>query len=241
MSEILIIHTADGDFSAYVARPVAKVAPAVLVLHEVFGVNADIKQTCDELAAQGFLAIAPDLYWRQEPGVSLSMWSDEEWKKGLALYSAYDRNQGVKDIMVTVEAARRMPGSSGKVAVMGFCLGGLMAFLTNARGEVDSAVAFHGGDTEKYLDESAAIKAPLLMHLAEEDEFISKDAQAAIKVSLADKSNVVIYSYPGCNHAFARHTGLHFNPAAAAQAYARTWRFLRESLARAELAPQAAY
>jgi len=240
MSETLIIHTADGDFSAYVARPAAKAAPAVLVLHEVFGVNADIKQTCDELAAQGFLAIAPDMYWRQEPGVSLSMWSDEEWKKGLGLYAAYDRDQGVKDIMVTVEAARRMPGSSGKVAVMGFCLGGLMAFLTNARGEVDSAVAFHGGDTEKYLDESPAIKAPMLMHLAEEDEFISKDAQAAIKASLAGKSNVVIYSYPGCNHAFARHTGLHYNPTAAAQAYARTWKFLGESLASAELAPQAA-
>jgi carboxymethylenebutenolidase len=231
MSETLTIHTNDGDFSAYVARPAAKTAPAVLVLHEVFGVNADMRMTCDELAAKGFLAIAPDLFWRQEPGVSLSMWSDEEWKKGLALYTAYDRNQGVIDILAAVEAARRMAGSSGKVAVMGFCLGGLMAFLTSARGAVDAAVAYHGGDTESYLDEASAIRSPMLMHLAEEDEFISKDAQARIKAALAGKPNVQVYSYPGCNHAFARHTGAHYHAAAAALANGRTRDFLADTLA----------
>jgi carboxymethylenebutenolidase len=231
MSETLTIQTNDGDFGAYVARPAAKIAPAVLVLHEVFGVNADMRMTCDELAAKGFLAIAPDLFWRQEPGVSLSMWSDEEWKKGLALYTAYNRDQGVRDILATVEAARRVPGSSGKVAVMGFCLGGLMAFLTTARGSVDAAVAYHGGDTESYLEEAPAITAPMLMHLAEEDEFISKVAQARIKAALTGKPNAKVYSYAGCNHAFARHTGLHYNAAAAALANGRTWDFLADRLA----------
>ncbi|THD60571.1 dienelactone hydrolase family protein [Phenylobacterium sp.] len=234
MSDTLIIHTADGDFSAYVARPTSKTAPVVIVLHEVFGVNADIKQTCEELAAKGFLAIAPDLFWRQEPGVSLSMWSDAEWQKGVALYTAYDRDQGVKDIQAAIEAARLMPGSSGKVAIQGFCLGALMGFLTSARGQVDAVVAYHGGDTEKYLDEAPAIKAPMLMHLAEEDEFISKPAQAAIKAALAGKSNVEVFSYPGCNHAFARHTGLHYDAKAAALANGRTWAFLADRLALAK-------
>ena len=130
MRQSLTVHTPDGDFQAYVARPSAATAPVVVVLHEVFGVNDDMRMTCDELAAKGFLAIAPDLFWRQEPGVDLSAWSEPEWKKGLALYTAYDRDQGVKDIQAAVDAARVMPGSSGKVAVMGFCLGGLMAFLT---------------------------------------------------------------------------------------------------------------
>lgn len=230
MSETLPIRSADGDFRAYVARPDAQRAAAVVVLHEIFGVNADMRMWCDELAAKGFLAICPDLFWRQEPGVELNTWSEAEWKKGLALYSAYDRDAGVRDVRATVEAARQMSGASGKVAVMGFCLGGLMAFLTAARGTVDAAVAYHGGDTESYLGEAPAIQAPILMHLAEEDEFISKDAQARIKTALAGRDNAQVYSYPGCHHAFARHTGLHYDAAAAALANSRTWTFLAEHL-----------
>ncbi len=231
MRQSLTVHTPDGDFQAYVARPGAATAPVVVVLHEVFGVNDDMRMTCDELAAKGFLAIAPDLFWRQEPGVDLSAWSEPEWKKGLALYAAYDRDQGVKDIQAAVDAARVMPGSSGKVAVMGFCLGGLMAFLTAARGSVDAVVAYHGGDTEKYLDEASAVTAPLLMHLAEEDEFITKDAQARIKAAFAGLPNAQIHGYPHRNHAFARHTGAHYHAADAALANGRTWTFLAEKLA----------
>lgn len=230
MSETLTIHSADGDFRAYVVRPEAQMAPAVVVLHEIFGVNTDMRMWCDELAAKGFLAICPDLFWRQEPGVELNTWSDAEWKRGLALYSAYDRDAGVRDVVATVEAARQMSGASGKVAIMGFCLGGLLAFLTAARGTVDASVAYHGGDTESYLGEAPAIQDPMLMHLAEEDEFISKEAQARIKAALAGKDNVQIYSYPGCNHAFARHTGLHYDAAAAALANGRTWTFLADRL-----------
>lgn len=231
MSQSITIQTPDGGFQAYVARPDAARAPVVLVLHEVFGVNDDMRLTCDELAAKGFLAVAPDLFWRQEPGVDLNAWSEEEWRKGLALYLAYDRDQGVKDILAAVAAARTLPGASGKVAVMGFCLGGLMAFLTAARGEVDAVVAYHGGDTEKYLDEAAAVSAPLLMHLAEEDEFISKDAQARIKAAFAASPNATIHSYPDRNHAFARHTGAHYHAADAALANGRTWAFLARALA----------
>jgi len=230
MKDRITIEGRDGAFDAYIARPKALPAPAVVVLQELFGVNADIRKTCDEMAEQSFIAVAPDLFWRQEPGVDLNHWSDAEWKKGLALYAGYNRNKGVLDIADTAHAAGQLDGTSGKVAVMGFCLGGLMAFLTVARAKIDAAVAYHGGDTEKYLDEAGGITAPMLMHLAEEDEFISKEAQAKIKAALADRPNVEIYSYPGCNHAFARHTGTHYNAAAAAMANRRTWQFLRDRL-----------
>jgi carboxymethylenebutenolidase len=230
MKDHITIEGRDGAFAAYTARPEALPAPAVVVLQELFGVNADIRKTCDELAGQGFIAVAPDLFWRQEPGVDLNHWSEAEWKKGLALYAAYDRNKGVLDIVDTAHAARQLDGASGKVGVMGFCLGGLMAFLTAARTKIDAAVAYHGGDTEKYLDEAGGITAPMLMHLAEEDEFISKEAQAKIKAALADKPNVEIYSYPGCKHAFARHTGTQYDAAAATKANGRTWQFLRDRL-----------
>jgi carboxymethylenebutenolidase len=230
MKDHITIEGRDGAFGAYMARPKTLPAPAVVVLQEIFGVNADIRKICDELAEQGFLAVAPDLFWRQEPGLDLNHWSDAEWKKGLALYAAYDRDKGVRDIVTTAHAAGQLEGASGKVGVMGFCLGGLMTFLTAAREKIDAAVAYHGGETEKYLNEADKITAPMLMHLAEKDEFISKEAQTEIKAALSNKPNVEIYSYPGCNHAFARHTGTHYNAAAAAKANGRTWQFLHDHL-----------
>ncbi|WP_245424183.1 dienelactone hydrolase family protein [Methylovirgula sp. 4M-Z18] len=203
----------------------------MVVLQELFGVNTDIRATCDELATQGFVAVAPDLFWRQEPGVDLSVTSDTDWQHGLRLYQAYDRDAGVGDIRDTIDAAGKLSDCTGKVAVLGYCLGALMAFLTAARhGGVDAVVAYHGGDTEKYLDETGGIRAPLLMHLAEEDEYISKPAQAEIKAALASKPNATVYSYPGQNHAFSRHNGRHYNAAAAALAHNRTYEFLHQKL-----------
>jgi carboxymethylenebutenolidase len=223
LSNHLDVTTPDGAFSAYVASRGAASAPAIVVLHEVFGVNADLRETCHELADKGYIAICPDLFWRQEPGVDLSHWTEAEWKKGLALYSAYDFDAGVSDVADTVAAARTLDGASGKVGVMGFCLGGLMTFLTAARENVDCAVAYYGGGTENHLSESDAVTVPMLMHLGEEDEFISKDAQRKIKEAFTGNPHVEIHSYPGCSHAFARHTGVHYDPAAASIANGRTW------------------
>jgi carboxymethylenebutenolidase len=230
MDNRIVIEAPDGTFGAYIARPTSIAAPAVVVLQELFGVNADIQATCDELAAHGFIAIAPDLFWRQEPGVDLDVTSEESWQHGLRLYTAFDRDTGVRDVMETVRTAIELKESSGKVALLGFCLGALMVFITTARYEVDAAVAYHGADTEKYLTEVDGLQAPLLMHLGEEDEFISKQAQAEIKAALARKANATVYSYPGQRHAFARHNGTHYNAAAAALANARTREFLHQHL-----------
>src|SRR3984957_16442117 len=174
MENQIVVGPPNETFRAYISRPTKIPAPGVVVLQELFGVNADIRATCDELAAEGFIAIAPDLFWRQEPGVDLGVTSAADWQHGLRLYAAYDRDAGVKDIMETVRAAVELPESTGKVALQGYCLGALMAFITAARNEVDAAVAYHGADTEKYLSEVGGLDAPLLMHLGEEDEFISK-------------------------------------------------------------------
>src|ERR1700722_14745068 len=125
-----------------------------------------------------------------------------------------------------------MPECTGRIAVLGYCLGALMTFLTAVRHRVDAAVAYHGGDTEKYLGEVGGLHATLLMHLGEEDEFISKSAQAQIKAALAGKANATIYSYPGQHHAFSRHNGAHYNAAAAALAHRRTNEFLHQQLRR---------
>jgi carboxymethylenebutenolidase len=230
MENQIVIESPGAKFHAYISRPAKLPAPAVVVLQELFGVNADIRATCDELAQQGFVAIAPDLFWRQEPDVDLDVRSETDWQHGLRLYGAYDRDAGARDIAQTIRAAAKLPGSTGKVALQGYCLGALMVFITAARHEVDAAVAYHGGDTEKYLGEVGGLRAPLLMHLGEEDEFISKTAQTQIKAALAKKPNATVYSYPGQRHAFSRHNGLHYNAAAATLANGRTNEFLNQYL-----------
>ena len=231
MMDHITVKGQGGTFAAYIARPKTSPAPAVVVLQELFGVNADIRKTCDALAEQGFFAAAPDLFWRQEPGVDLNVTSDGDWQHGLRLYSAYDRDAGVRDIKDTIDAARSLPECNGKVALLGYCLGALMVFMTAVRNDgIDAAVWYHGADTDKYLGEVDGLHAPILMHLAEEDEFISKPAQAAIKAALAKKPNAIVYGYPGQYHAFSRHNGAHYNAAAAALAHERTYEFLNQHL-----------
>lgn len=230
MKNRISINGRNGAFGAYIALPETAPAPAVIVLHEVFGVNADIRKTCDELAEQGFIAVAPDLFWRQEPDVDLSVTSESDWQHGLRLYQAYDRDAGVKDVKDTADTVAKLAPCTGNVGVLGYCLGGLMTFLTAVRHGVDAAVVYHGGDTEKYLGEVDGLHGPLLMHLGEEDEFISRPAQAEIKAALAKKPKAIIYSYPGQRHAFARHNGAHYNAAAARLANTRTSEFLNQQL-----------
>src|SRR5271169_4971658 len=230
MGDRITIEGQDGAFNAYIARPKILPAATVVVLQELFGVNADIRNTCDELAEQGFVAVAPDLFWRQEPGVDLSLKSEADWQHGLRLYQAYDRDAGVRDIKDTLDAVAKLPDCTGKIAIQGYCLGALMTFLTAVRCRVDAAVAYHGADTEKCLGEVDNLHAPLLMHLGEEDEFISTAAQAQIKAALAGRLDATVCSYPGQHHAFARHNGAHYDAAAATLANGRTAEFLHRHL-----------
>jgi carboxymethylenebutenolidase len=226
----MTVGTAGGTFSAYVAVPEVLPAPAIVVVQEIFGVNADLRDTCDELATQGYIAASPDLFWRMEPGVDMSDQTEAEWKKGFALYTAFDYEAGVGDISATMHAVQTMPGATGKVGLMGYCLGGLMTFLTSARKGADASVVYYGGNTEKHLDEAGAIRNPLLMHLGEEDEYISKDAQRAIIEALRHNHFSEVLTYPGCSHAFARHRGTHYAARAAALANARTAEFFERHL-----------
>lgn len=150
-----------------------------------------MRETCDELAAQRYGALCPDLFWRMEPGVELSAFNDAEWRRGLALYQAFDINQGVEDVATALAFARELPGASGKVGVMGFCLGGLLTFLTAARLGADAAVAYYGGGTERYVWEGRKLSTPLMLHLAEEDEFISKSAQTEFRDMLSSAATRV--------------------------------------------------
>jgi carboxymethylenebutenolidase len=230
MGETTSISTPDGAFSAYVARPAADTAPAVVVIQEIFGVNKVMRDITDGLAAQGYLAICPDLFWRIEPGIDITDQSKAEWDKAFALFNAFDVDQGVKDIQATITTVRADRQCSGKVGAVGFCLGGKLAFLAATRTDVDAAVGYYGVGLEGVVGEAEKLTRPLMLHIAEEDGFVPREAQAIIKQALKDHPSVEIHSYPGRDHAFAREGGQHYDAGDAKLAGGRTLQFFERTL-----------
>jgi carboxymethylenebutenolidase len=224
------ISTADGRFFAYVAEPEAGPAGSVVVIQEIFGVNAAMRATCDWLASMGFIAICPDLFWRIEPRVDISDKTDAEWQKAFALFNAFDQEKGIFDLKATLAAARKLPGGNGRAGTIGFCLGGRLAFMMAARSDADVNVSYYGVGLEGLLAEAGAITRPLLMHIAENDKFVPKDAQAKILEGVAGKSSITAHVYPGVDHAFARVDGIHYDARAATIANGRTAELLAKVL-----------
>ena len=229
MTNTIQIKASDGAgfFNAYIALPSGGTGPAVVALQEVFGVNAGMRKTCDWLASLGYIAICPDLFWRQDPGVQLSDKTEAEMQKALALYSAFDYQKGTEDIIATLTAARTM---ADKVGTIGYCLGGLLAYYTATRTDADVSVSYYGVGINQKLDEAKNINKPLLMHIAEEDIFVSKSQQDEIHEALDNNNLVTIHDYAGMNHAFARPDGIDWNADAAKLANNRTAEFLDKHL-----------
>jgi carboxymethylenebutenolidase len=231
MSERLTVSTADGDFGCYVAVPEGQGPfPAIVVLQEIFGVNPFVRNAADRLAAQGYLAVAPDLFWRLDPGVDITDQSEAEWKKAFELMNAFDLNLGVKDIAATIDKVRADPRCNGKVGAVGYCLGGLLAFLTAVRTDADATVSYYGVNIDKFVGEAESLARPLMLHIAGEDGFVTKDAQGQIVAALGDKPNIEIHTYAGRDHAFAREGGQHYDAGDAAKANARTADFFKRTL-----------
>ncbi|HVY12842.1 MAG TPA: dienelactone hydrolase family protein, partial [Alphaproteobacteria bacterium] len=114
----------DGkEFGAYLARAKKPNAPAIVIIQEIFGVNAGLRQTADAWALAGYHAIVPDLFWRMQPNVDISDKTDAEWKQAMDFYQKFDKQNGVKDLITTLNAARKLEGANGKAGTMGFCLG----------------------------------------------------------------------------------------------------------------------
>jgi carboxymethylenebutenolidase len=230
MGERISIATPDGAFSAYVARPKADKAPAVVVIQEIFGVNQVMRDITDGLAGQGYLAVCPDLFWRIEPDIDITDKTEAEWKRAFELFNAFDVDAGVEDIQATITAIRGDAQCSGKVGAVGFCLGGMLAFLTATRTDADAAASYYGVGLENRVGEAEKLARPLLLHVAEEDQFVPKDAQAIILKALKDHPQIEIHTYPGRNHAFARPGGEHFDEADAKLAGGRTLQFFQRTL-----------
>lgn len=224
--EQVTIKTPDGEFMAYQNGE----GPAIVVIQEIFGVNDVVRGIADDLARQGYFALAPDLFWRIEPGIRLTDKSDAEWKRAFELYNKFDVDGGVEDIQATLRTLRNVPGFAGRAGAAGYCLGGLLAYLTAARTDSDASVSFYGVGIQDRLGEAQAIRKPLLMHVAEKDQFVPAAAQERIQAGLSGHPQVTIHVYPGVDHAFARIGGAHYDKQAADLANGRTAAFFKQHL-----------
>jgi len=225
----LTIAAADGSgsFFAHLAEPRQRPAGAVVVIQEIFGVSDSLRAIADAVADQGFLAVAPDLFWRLEPRVNLTDRTQAEWDKAFALLNAFDQQKGVEDLKATLAAARALPGCNGRAGTMGFCLGGRLAVMMALASDADCNVSYYGVGLEGLLAEgSGGITRPLLAHIAEQDKFVPKAAQGTILAALAPNPAVEAHVYPGVEHAFARLGGQHWDGRAATIANGRTAAFL---------------
>jgi carboxymethylenebutenolidase len=219
----------DGAFPAYRANPTGPPKAAIIVIQEIFGVNRGVRNRCDRWAALGYLAIAPDLFWRLEPGVELDPDVPEQFRTALGLMNRFDQEQGVRDIEAAIRYARSETGG-GKVGVVGYCLGGRLAFMCAARTDANASVGYYGVGLEGLLGEKHAIAHPLMLHIARDDHFVTPDKQALIHAGLDDHPKVTIHDYPGVDHGFASDEGKRRDEEAARLADARTEAFFAEHL-----------
>jgi carboxymethylenebutenolidase len=234
-----------GDMGVFVATPAGTPRAAIIVVPEIFGVNPGIERKCRKLADDGYLAVAPELFWRFAPGVELDADVPEELQQAFGYFGQYDPNDGVVDIEATIKAIRaglpagkeeERAGIAGnapvaKVGLVGYCLGGKLAYMAAARTDVDASVGYYGVHIDQMLDEKHAIANPLMLHIAGADHLVPPEAQAAVHTGLDDHPRVTLCDYPGLDHGFATETGERRDEAGATLADGRTAAFFSEHLA----------
>ncbi len=217
--------------SVYTAVPERPNGACLVVLQEIFGVNANVRSITEEFAGHGFWAVAPDLFWRQQPDVQLDPTSEADREQASALMKGLDVDQAVADAGAALEFAQSQTMGSGATMAVGYCLGGKLAFLMAARGLVATAVSYYGVGIQAVLDEAAAIRGRILLHIAQEDHLCPPVAQQAIIAAMAPLGKrAQTLSYPGVGHAFARRGGAGFDRDKAKQADRATLEFLETDL-----------
>ncbi|ANI77856.1 dienelactone hydrolase family protein [Sphingobium sp. EP60837] len=198
----------DGQFDVYVARPSAKPRAAIIVIQEIFGVNEGIRRKCDNWAQQGYLALAPDLFWRDEPHVELDADIPEQFQTAIGHMQKLDQDSAIYDIEATIKAARAELGSGGKVGVVGYCLGGRLTFMAACRTDGDAFVGYYGVGIDNLLGEQHAIGKPVLLHIPTADGFVPPEAQKKMHDGLQDNRHVTLHDYEGLDHGFAAEMGV---------------------------------
>ncbi|KAA0981596.1 dienelactone hydrolase family protein [Pseudomonas sp. ANT_J28] len=219
------IDSADGKFGAYLAIPHTRKGPGIVLIQEIFGVNEHIRSVAEQYAADGYLVIAPDLFWRSGERIELT-YDEAGWKRAVELMNATDIGKAQTDIELAIDALKAQPGLDGGIASIGYCFGGLLSYHTAANGLVDVAIAYYGGGIQNQLDRADEIEVPLLMHFGEQDSHIPLEAVEKIAERFDTNDNVEIVVYPEAEHGFNCSHRDSYNQRAAAEAHGNTLIFL---------------
>lgn len=230
-SQLRIAAEDGGSFAGYLSTADGGRKPGLVICTEVFGVNSHMRSVADRFAASGFATLVPDLFWRIEPGMEIA-YDEAGLKRGLEILRAFDLDRGVADLGKAVALLRARPECDGRVGVVGFCLGGAVAYLAAARLAVDAAVSYYGKGIEDRLDEASRINCPLLLHFAGADRFIPQEVVARIGDAIGDRPNVAIHVYPGVDHGFNSEDRRAYDRDAAGSAMERTLATLQAALGR---------
>lgn len=220
----------EGQIPAYVARPQGVAKAAIIVVPEIFGVNAGIRNKCDQWASLGYLAVAPDIFWRFAPGVELNPDIEAQMQEAFGYFGQFDSDLGVQDIEALIHWVRREQGIE-KVGLVGFCLGGKLAYMAATRTDISASVGYYGVMIDQMLGESHAIANPLMLHIAGNDHFVGPDAQKAIHDGLDSHPKVTLHDYVGLDHGFAANSGNRRHDEGAELADQRTCDFFAQHLA----------
>ena len=224
------IAAADGGrFSGYLALPPSGKGPGVALLHTAFGLDRYMRDTAELLAEEGYVVLCPDLYWRIAPGLDPAE-SDIDRRRMLALFESFDHAAALADITAAVRALRERPEYAGGIGLVGFCLGGGLAFRAAAETGIDCAVAYYGVGIDAAVDLADHIKCPMVLHFAERDDYVAPDAAARAGEAFTGRGDVQIHTYHGTAHGFARPDGGDYDKPAAGLAHSRTISLLRRTL-----------
>lgn len=219
----------EPGFKGYLSLPPTGKGPGLVIIQEIWGVNSHIRAVADQYAQDGYVVLAPDMFWRMKPGVDLD-YNDSDTKQAFSYMQNLDFTKAVEDLARTTQVLRALPEQQGNIASLGFCMGGLLSYLCAAHGSVDAAVCYYGGGIHTKLDLAAQVKCPILFHFAEKDQHIPGDAVDAVKAAFKDKRNAVIETYPDVGHGFNCWGRPSYNQKAAAVAHGLSLSFLGKVL-----------
>jgi carboxymethylenebutenolidase len=229
-SRSINIQSDDGkSFKGYLSLPPTGSGPGIVLIQEIFGVNQHIRAVADQYAMAGYVVLAPDMFWRLEPGFDVG-YSPADMQKAISLMQQLDAEKAVKDLTSAVQTLRALPECTGKIASLGYCMGGRLSFLCAANAGVDAAVCYYPGGIEGQLGQVEKVKCPIMFHFAQNDDHISMDAVAAVKTAFAGRSNATIEVYPSVDHGFNCWARPSYHQSTAALAHGRSLSLLATAL-----------
>jgi carboxymethylenebutenolidase len=221
VGETIRIDAADGAFDAYLALPNERPAPALIVVSSIYGVNDGLKKTIERYARRGYIVVAPDIFWRTQPGPL----EGNNRTDAQARLNAYRIDPGMDDLRASRDALALNPEWNGKFALVGFCFGGQHAFLGLTRLGADAGVSYHGTSIQNYLDEASRVSKPFSFHFGSEDDLVSAADVEAIRQALAGKTGDIVM-HDGAGHGFARENSAGYNEAVAQASEEQAFRML---------------